>query len=165
MIIYMRHGNDEQSHPRYRNDPGIRHGSRDKIRDHSHKLIQKYGYPDIVYVSPMARGIETVQEMELPSQTQIRVLPELSRFFLKSEIDFKKIDPMTLKRGLPLFENPNQFKKRSDLIVKWLDQTHQGLTVWCITHALVLKRAARYYQAHLSNHQDFLEWFPAKISH
>ena len=164
MIIYMRHGNDEQSHPRYKNDPGIRKESRGDIRRHARKLIQKYGVPDVVYFSPMVRGIETVQEMDLPSTAKISVLPELSRFFLKREINFTEIDPISLRRGVPLFETSDQFKKRSDLIVKAIDQTHPGLTVWCITHALVMKRAAHYYRAQLSDHQDFLEWFPAKLS-
>lgn len=161
MIIYMRHGDDEQSNPRYRQDPGIRKDFRRKIQKHCRRLLRKYGPPDVVYISPMTRGVETVQEMELPGWTKVEVLPELSRFFLKDEIDFREINPETLQRGLPLFEKSDQFKKRADMIVDWIYRNHKGLNVWCITHALVMKRAALYHRVELPSHQKFLEWFRA----
>ena len=157
MIIYMRHGNDEQRRPEFKNDPGIRRDADHDIIQHYRKLVSRYGKPDVIYVSPMRRCIETAKIMGFKD---IYIKRGLSRYFLKKETVLHEIDPRTKRLNVPLYETSNEFDKRAYRTIKDIDEyVNKGLKVWVITHSLILKRAAKYYNKYIPKHHDFLEWF------
>lgn len=157
MIIYMRHGNDEQDHPKFENDPSIRSDTYHIIIKHYNKLVNKYGEPDIVYVSPMRRCIKTATIMGFE---EIYVNPGLSRYFKADEVILDTIDPRTQNLDVPLHETSKEFKTRArDTINDIHKYIESGKYVWVITHSLILKQAAKFYGTKLNKHHDFLEWF------
>lgn len=161
-VIYIRHGNDEEHKPKYKNDPQLVKESLSDITELTEYLIKKHGMPDIVCVSPMSRAIETCQHMEKHfRKTKIRVCPDLSRFFTSCESTH--LAPRTFNLRVPLRESKRKFTERVynhvDLFFQKGFYQHRRPIVWCITHALVMKRVANRLNKRLRNHLEFLDHF------
>jgi broad specificity phosphatase PhoE len=161
-VIYIRHGNDEENHSKYSNDPRLVKKYLPDIHRLTKRLIRKYGMPDIVCISPMSRAIDTCEQMKKHfHHTYIRVCPELSRFFTSSENT--DVAPRTIKLKVPLGESRHDFTQRVhdhiDLFIhkKFYHRRHP--VVWCITHALVMKRIAARLNIPIDNHVEFLDHF------
>lgn len=161
-VIYIRHGNDEEHSSKYKNDPQLVKEHLPDITNLSKYLIDKYGMPDIVCVSPMSRAIETCEQMQkLFHKTQIRICPDLSRFFTSSESTH--LAPRTFQLRVPLRESKKEFTRRIhdhiDLCFFKKFYQRKRPIVWCITHALVMKRVANKFNKRLRKHIKFLDYF------
>jgi broad specificity phosphatase PhoE len=163
-VIYIRHGDDSNSDSIYTNDPTISKNDYPKIRNIGKNLIKKYGHPDLILVSPMFRTIETCGVFKdlFDQPCHIKVSPELSRLFTSKQRNPRTIHPRTLKHNPPLHEDSRMFKNRVDDHIetmfknKYYKRTKP--VIWCITHALVIKRVAKRF--HYSTGKiDFLETF------
>lgn len=161
-VIYIRHGNDEEHQPEYANDPRLIKADLHRIDRLTKHLIKKYGMPDIVCVSPMSRAIDTCQQMQkYLHKSHIRICPDLSRYFTSSETT--DLAPRTFKLRVPLSETRDDFTQRIhnhvDLFFdKKFYQRYQPV-VWCITHALVMKRISNKLHVSIKDHIEFLDHF------
>lgn len=162
-MIYIRHGDDSKPDPIYPNDPSLIKESCRSIKKLTWELIQKFGRPDAIYVSPMRRAWETALVMEKIFHQQVPLLidPHLSRYFTRSERNHNAVRSDTLKRKAPVYESKQKFESRIGQHVDHLSpcySTRRPL-VWCVTHALVLKRIGKIIGLKLKDHFEFLETF------
>jgi len=164
-VIYIRHGDDNEYNSKYENDPRLREDCLKDVHARAKRLIRKYGRPDLICVSPMSRAIDTCDHLtDYLDDPRIRVYPELSRFFTRSErTDNKAIAPQTFHFGVPIGESHEDFKRRVQKHMQHFQkrkyyQRHEPV-VWCITHALVMKRVAKTFMIPLPSRLDFLEYF------
>lgn len=162
-VIYIRHGDDSEPDSKYLNDPGIRKGGHHKIKKLGKSLLLKHGPPDFILVSPMNRTIETCEVFEklFAHRPKIMIAPELSRLFTSSERDPRTLRPRTLKLETPLKETRAEFNNRVEYHVEKMFKKkyyRRGPVVWCITHALVIKKIAEKFRFPIE-HIEFLETF------
>lgn len=162
-MIYVRHGDDENLDAAYPNDPSLVESSYWSIKRLTRRLLLKFGRPDAIYVSPMRRTWETALIMEEVLHRKVPLILDchLSRFFTRSQRDLKTIRPDTLKRKVPIDESKKQFRSRIDRHIEHLFPCYsvRRPLVWCITHALVMKRIAKKVGVALKGRFDFLETF------
>src|SRR5712671_530312 len=62
MLLYLRHGDDRGTDV-YRHDRRLNSRGKKKAVKEAKHLIEKYGHPDAVFVSPFRRAIETLDCM------------------------------------------------------------------------------------------------------
>lgn len=160
-VIYVRHGDDGNQHPNYSNDPSLTPESYWAIKKFTWRLLQEFGRPDAIYVSPMRRAWETALVMEevLHQRIPLIVDPHLSRYFTHKEKDPGTVRPDTLKRKVPISESKREFRAR---VIHHIDHlsfyySPRRPLIWCITHALVMKRLGKAIGRPLKGHLDFLE--------
>ena len=145
MIIYIRHGEDEEKDYKY--DESLTHYGKKSSRKLAHKLIDQYGIPDAIYYSPFYRTRQTLREMliAIDEHTDQRIEkvcdPRLSRFFTKQQKRNPDIRSDTKRRGPPLDEEWEEFKLRVKDQIEEIEN-EEGI-VWCITHTLVLSRVIK----------------------
>jgi broad specificity phosphatase PhoE len=161
-VIYIRHGNDNEDDPKYANDPRLKKENLPEIHFLAKKLIKQYGIPDLICVSPMSRAMETCYHLkEFVKTTKVRICPDLSRFFTKSE-DFD-VAPLTFQLCVPINESRVDFRKRIHQHINIFHRQRfyqrKKIIVWCITHALVMKKVAEKFSITLPGHLSFLENF------
>ena len=167
-VIYIRHANDDGPNPAYPMDPEITSESHPEIRKLTLKLIRKYGAPDIIYISPMSRAIETYYQMKSHlGRVKALICQDLSRFFTRSEIDSSdlfSLNPRTFYLGVPLCESKQEFRERVDEHIAEFSKKghydHLRPVIWCITHTMVMKRVSKSLDLPLPSHLDFLAVLP-----
>ena len=171
-VVYIRHTNDEEDEPTYTEDPGILPDTSSQIAQLVRRLIEKYGSPDLLIVSPMNRAIQTARQIKfvleedrLPVKTAIS--PHVSRFFTRSEVKGlgpNSIHPRTVELQFPCHETKDQFHRRVDVhISDFIDRGYYLLKkpiVWCITHTLIMKRVAKQLKVPFKDHLEFLDFLP-----
>lgn len=160
-MIYVRHGDDRNPNTTYPNDPSLIESSHWTIKRLTWNLLSKYGRPDAIYVSPMRRTWETALIMKEVLHQKVPLILDrhLSRYFTRKERNPKTIRPDTLKRKVPINETKDQFRFRVDQHIDHLSRCYSNRrpVVWCITHALVMKRIGTRLGISLKKHLDFLE--------
>lgn len=170
-IIYMRHSHDEYDDATHRHDHQITDLGKEKAIKVGKKLIDKYGVPNIIYCSPFKRTKQTMKYMlkNCDNKDNIEVIfdTNLSRFFSKKEQD----DPSIFKDtgNVPTKETSKDFNERVDTHIENVKKMVQNVgpgnpgskpkIIWCITHTLILKRVARYYEISLPRRLNFMENF------
>lgn len=163
-IFYIRHGDDDSGgRQEYRQDPRLSKSGYDDIIRFTRKMIKKYGTPDIIFVSPMYRAVETYEQMKkIPELNEVpmKISPKISRYFTRKERNLDEISPETLARKVPVYETVDEFHHRIDKFDrksrKWMKR---GAMVWCITHCLVMKRIAENHKRNINEHIEFLDYF------
>ena len=163
-VIYIRHGDDHDKDPKYEQDHEITKSGKKDCKRVAEKLIEKYGHPDMIRVTPFLRGVQTVKAMKdvLKAKTEIVFDANLSRFFSKREKKNPSVAPETLEFKPPIMETRKEFHKRTSKHYKKMKKGkyfQKGKMIWCITHALVLKAVAEKADVSLPDHYDFLERF------
>lgn len=172
MIIHMRHANDEEKNPKYKYDTHITKKGKHDTKKLTHEIIEKYGYPDIIIVSPFSRCIETafiiINEMALiktgenphyclENYDKLEVSTNLSRMFSKSDKTHPSVSSRTLEYKIPIFETESDVSKRVKRHVKKVSRTN-GFTL-CITHASIYKKINAIMNDDYQERIDFLEYF------
>ena len=156
----MRHGNDNKiSH--YKHDHSLKSDLiySEEILEKTKKLIKKYGYPKKIYCSPFKRVRETVDIIAdyLESKGkdfEVKVDPNLSRYFSSKERMDPRIRKTTKQYKPPLDENSKRFKKRVDKAEHRIERN--DCTTWCITHYLVIKRITKNNDIDIPKKMPFL---------
>lgn len=160
-VIYIRHGDDENTNKSYPNDPSLTRNASWSIKKLTWQLVKKYGRPDAIYVSPMRRTWETGLIIGESLNRRVPLITDyhLSRYFTQKEKNPKTVRPDTLKRKVPILESKSQFKDRVDRHIDHFTPFYskESPVIWCITHALVLKRVGKALDLDLKDHFDFLE--------
>lgn len=154
MIIYIRHGKDETT-DKYSHDNEIVQNEDLKIRKKIKKIIERYGEPEIIYVTPFRRGIQTIEIVtsELKNNPEIIVDNDLSRFFNQEERNSPKIHPITELYSPPMDKNKKTFRERvKSHVSRNIDDYDSKKVIWCVTHALVIKTIAKFLKIKIPSH-------------
>jgi len=166
MIIYIRHGDDEERHPVYRNDHDLTEEGREDARRLGKKLIRKYGKPHTIYCSPYLRTRATATAMtetlEGKGKGKIKYEVGLSRYTGRKGKSEPVLHRDTEACDPPLDEDHEQCRNRIRKHIRSLERKghlSSRRVIWCITHALVLKHVGNYFRVRTPKHIPFLHWF------
>ena len=169
MIIFIRHSDDEDSDPTYKLDPNLTPHGIKLAQSKGRKIIEKYGVPSIIYTSPFRRTKQTVNYMlsslsnSQKQEIKISHVSKLSRYFTRSEKRRPKIDKSTMKNNIPIYETHDDFVKRTVKIAKIISKfINTPEIIWCVTHTVIYKRVAKYYDITLPNYIPFMDYFEIK---
>ena len=145
VVIYIRHSNDskryQESSILHRDDLKITADGRKLARKMGKRLINKYGEPDLIFLSPFMRAKETLREMSknFSHKPKIYYDNRLSRYFSSSEKKNPSCFTETFNHNIPIYENWDEFKLRVHKNLKSMRRRgfiKSNKVVWCITHAL-----------------------------
>jgi len=155
--IYIRHTDKEYANGDanlFKHDPGITHEGVEKTKIVAQHLINQWGPPDMVIVSPYRRTRETAKVMiDLLSQN------ETNTANIKLQIDNEVAEYLGNHRTVPIDvtestlvydpPHPETFSQMKDRV----KSHHQKITtyakkkkegvVWIITHGLIIKQVAK----------------------
>lgn len=156
MLIYLRHG-DDRGDDVYKHDRPLNDRGRKKSREAFDALIEKYGHPDTLFVSPLRRALQTLEVMapQFKRPVDVHRDPRVAQYLGRKREPI--VSPATaavvlLDEGLPAFRARVQAhaadaKRRSDV----------GAAIWCITHQIVIEEAATLFGVRISGDLDFLD--------
>lgn len=177
-VIFIRHGDDEDPDPTHRHDPRVTSTGKKEARRLAKKLL-RYGSPEKILISPLQRGRDTIDAMKkvIPSEIPIYYEPRLSRYFTSTERAEASLYPATQKAGTPVHEGKSKFRKRIYRLVEDLNSQgylplpsgrssvvpHSERIIWCITHALVIKRLSQIFKITTPSHIPFLYVLPVGL--
>lgn len=171
MIIYIRHGEEEhQKDATYVQDVKLVKRGHDACRKKCIALVEKYGYPQHLYCSPLRRTVATAAlfsetlKREYGLSVPVLVRPCLQRFFVRSEREDVSVAPQTFGAGVKI-ESSDKSKKKVRHGHDELEKLHPDEIVWCVTHAVVIKEVRRMTEGKLKasdEHQPFLYSMAAK---
>jgi broad specificity phosphatase PhoE len=161
MLIYMRHADDNESSAEFSHDHRVTEQGRHRTHSVTKKLVEKYGPPDLIMSSPMHRGKETVDAMleVLSNKPKVAYDKDLSRYFNSVEQAHPDVCSCTLKEKIPIYESREDFKKRCAKVLKKTKKIPKDKVVYIITHYLIMKFIADYYDITLPEHMPFLDYF------
>jgi len=161
VLIYIRHSHDDYGEATHRHDHRITSMGKEKAKEVGQQLIVQYGMPNLIYCSPFKRTKQTLRYMlyayEKADLINVKVKYDnnLSRYFNSKEQEDPSVFPET--NGVPIVENKKQFQARVNNHIR--DAAGATGVVWCITHALVFKRIAKYHEVNIPEHIPFMEYF------
>lgn len=152
-LIYIRHADDHRD-DEYRHDRWITGRGWKKAQKRAAKLIEKYGHPDVAYVSPYRRTRETLDAMlELFGRpVLIRGDSRVAQYLG----DRKRVDISPETRSVVrLDEDHGAFERR---VAEHVGEV-RGLSgvIWCITHQAVVEEVARHFGIAGPDKLDFLD--------
>lgn len=142
MLVFMRHGKDNSKH-RDKHDPPLVDGAEVQIRRKTRYLAQKYGFPDIIFYSPMRRCRQTHEIVISELVSMGAEMPEyhrdkrLSRYFFDKEKLSPKINRRTWSENIPIAETKGEFKMRVRDFCDEMSSLSGFENIWCITHTKV----------------------------
>jgi len=93
--------------------------------------------------------------------------PALSRHFSSREQKNPSVSPSTKEVEIPIYESWGEFKERCKEHIKemrGMGHYNSKEVVWCITHVLVLKRVASYFEIDLPEYVPFLAHFSTSLA-
>lgn len=154
MLIYLRHGDDRRD-DEYRHDRQLTVHGKEKASKKAKKLIENYGHPIVVYVSPLRRALQTYDVMSTDRFFRKVTLHKDSRLAL--HLGGKK-DPQVSPETLPyvaLTEDRPAFEKR--VLAQLTDAKRESGVTWCITHQVVIELIADRTGVKISGSLDFLD--------
>lgn len=145
MLLYLRHG-DDRGDDVYRHDRRLNDRGRKKARKEAARLIERYGHPDHVFVSPYRRATDTLDAMR-PSfarDVEVRHDPRVAQRLSEKQRRDPQVSPETRSR-VAIDEDRETFRRR---VADHVDELRRmtGL-VWCITHQAVIEEVARHFGA------------------
>lgn len=155
MLIYLRHG-DDRGNDNYRHDRHLNDHGRKKAGKAADRLIEKYGHPDTIYVSPFRRALETLDAMYGHFQRDVAVHrdPRIAQHLSEKQQAKPLVSPETIAQ-VTVLENKDAFQRRIHIHVE--DVRRANGVVWCITHQAVIERVARHFDVKISGDLDFLD--------
>jgi phosphohistidine phosphatase SixA len=157
MLIYLRHG-DDRGDDVYRHDRRLNDRGREKAFKQAKRLIEKYGHPDVVHVSPFRRALETLEAMSesfgraVPVHRDARIAQRLSE---KQQRD-PQVSPET-RTQVVIVEDRDAFRRRVAEHVAEVRRHADQKTIWCISHQAVIEEVAEHFDKKISGDLDFLD--------
>jgi broad specificity phosphatase PhoE len=158
MLIYLRHGDDrgddDYRHDRRLNDRGKKQASKE-----AKQLIETYGHPDVVFVSPFRRAIETVDCMTVHFARPVEIHRDarIAQHLSGKQQRDPKVSPATLE-VIVVDEDRDAFKKRvAEHVGRVRRRAKEGSAIWCVTHQVVIEEIAEHFDVKISGSLDFLD--------
>lgn len=146
--VMIRHACDEPDHTetKYKHDPGLcnnsQHNKEDIIKVVKELCAHCGGEPEQIYTSPLERCFLTAKRMRkcLKEKPPVILEPNMSRYFSPSEQERPEISKKSMHRGVLITESRKEFESRIEKHLTKMEKSPIRI-IWCITHALVMKRA------------------------
>lgn len=155
MLIYLRHG-DDRGDDVYRHDRRLNDRGKQKAAKAAKRLIEKYGHPDTVHVSPFRRALETLDAMieQFARSVVVRCDRRLAQRLSNKQQRDPQVSPETLAQII-VAEDETAFRRR---IAEHVDEIRltSGI-VWCVTHQAVIETIARHFKVKISGSLDYLD--------
>lgn len=163
MLIYIRHADDHDDDSEHRHDRHLSDRGKRKASKLGKRLIKKYGQPTAIYVSPFQRVLDTANAMSerFKGSVPVHQEPRISRFFSKKQQLDPDISPRTARAKIPIIEDRDAFHARVLEHVEDMQRAghhHSRAVIWCITHKIVVKDAARHFGVDPPKDVDFLDY-------
>lgn len=158
MLIYLRHG-DDRSDDIYRHDRRLNDRGKKQAAKKAKRLIQKYGHPDAVFVSPFRRAIETLGAMTVHFVRPVDVHRDrrVAQLLTDKHKRDLSVSPETLE-AITIDEDREAFSRRITGHVEDVRRrADAGATIWCITHQAVIEEVAGHFAVKISGALDFLD--------
>ncbi len=149
--IYIRHADKEYANgdaAMYKHDPGITDNGVEKTKMVARHLIEQWGNPDSIIVSPYRRTRETAQIMNsvLNKKVKVKIDIELSEYLGNHRNIPIDVTERTKVHDPPHPETFSDMKgrvrKHHHRITNFSKQQKDGGVVWIITHGLIIKQVA-----------------------
>lgn len=186
LLLYIRHGDDhhdsrrEARYPKH--DHPLNREGKARAARMARNLVERYGAPTAVYCSPFKRARQTANIMmdalDDSDRARVTIDPGLSRYFSRREQRRPSVGSDTHEAGPPpIRERNGEFGRRCRRQYKRVVARHffkangdtverprgERPVVWCITHALVMRRVAERIGVVVpDDHVPFLGWFVAR---
>lgn len=180
LLLYIRHGDDhhdarrEARYPKH--DHPLNRDGKARAARMARTLVERYGAPTAVYCSPFKRARQTADIMmdalDAGDRVRITIDPGLSRYFSRREQRRPSVGSDTHAAGPPpIRERNGEFGRRcrrqhERMVARHFFRRDDGSpregtpVVWCITHALVMRRVAKRVGVVVpDDHVPFLGWF------
>lgn len=186
LLLYIRHGDDhhdarrEARYPKH--DHPLNRQGKARAARMARNLVERYGAPTAVYCSPFKRARQTatimMDALDDGDRARVTIDPGLSRYFSRREQRRPSVGSDTHEAGPPPIRERNGefgrrcrrqykrvvarhfFKPNGDAVERSRDERP---VVWCITHALVMRRVAERIGVVVpDDHVPFLGWFVAR---
>jgi len=162
MIIYIRHGEDFDAEATvHHHDGDLTSEGRERSRLLAQYLVRTYGKPDRVYLSPFRRCRSTFQAMQgaIDTLPKVKIDASLSRHFSRREQANPQVTKRTQRHRPPIEESLHDFHHRARYRAERLRQRRDRSVIWCITHALVFKQAAKVFGVETPDRIAYLGYF------
>jgi broad specificity phosphatase PhoE len=150
-LIYIRHAADDYDadtshlHDTPLTAKGIRDATRTAV-----ELVQRYGPPTMIYSSPYQRAVQTAHQMRTSLKLNVPIVLDgaLGKYFPATYKGHVDVQDVTMAFRPPMRETKKQLRSR---VIEHCQQMRhhlllpqeKGGTVWCITHAIVVRRIAK----------------------
>jgi len=173
--LYKNGKGDIQDSTQYQHDPGIKfeENTEEIVENLVDKLVENYGLPDYIYVSPFLRTRQTseliinVLNKKYNSNPILFYKPEIGEYlgFCKRSYSNQKADihPFTkniFKFNLYLGESLKHFKER---VYKHFENVKtEPNNIWSITHGIVLSNIYEYSNGKSTERPKPLEYIVFK---
>ncbi|ARF10386.1 histidine phosphatase superfamily branch 1 [Hokovirus HKV1] len=160
--IIIRHAHDDNPYYKHSHDKKITSLGKSLAYKLGDKLVNKYGYPDIIFCSPFTRTIQTTKKIKKSIDKKIKIIIDnrLSRYFTHKEKKHPDVYTKTIKKDIPIYETYDEFKKRCDSFINDINYyKKKKYNIWIITHVLVLKRITKKFRIKIHKHIDYLEYY------
>lgn len=158
MLIYLRHS-DDRGEDVFRHDRRLNDRGRKMAAKEAKHLIEKYGHPDVVFVSPFRRAVETLDSMtkHFEHPVEIHRDPRIAQCLSDRQRRDPSISPETLE-VIVIDEDRGMFKQRvAEHIAQARRRAQEGSMIWCITHQAVVEEVAAQCEVKISGDLDFLD--------
>lgn len=159
-LVYIRHADKEYvngNSPIYKHDPGITTKGVEKTKKVANHLIEKWGIPERIVVSPYRRTRETgivMNKIIENKKTPINVDNDLSEYLGNHRFVTIDVTDETIYHDPP---HPESFldmkirvKRHHKNMVEYSKNKKCGV-VWLITHGLIIKQIASLYDVQMPN--------------
>jgi len=155
MLLYIRHG-DDRGDDVYRHDRRLNDRGREKAAKAAKRLIEKYGHPDVAYVSPFRRTLETLKAMTARFERPVAVRsdPRVAQCLSEKQRRDPQVSPET-RALVTIDEDSDAFRRRVAAHVN--EARRASGVVWCITHQAVVEEVARHFGVDVPRDLDFLD--------
>jgi len=161
VIVYLRHGEDTKSGYKY--DEKLTSRGKKDAKNLAKNLIQKYGFPDVIYCSPFYRTRQTRHQMSkvinrYTDKYIVNIIdPRLSRFFTKREMRNPDIRSDTMRKNAPIYETSSEFRNRVREQLYDMENKDEYNVIWCICHTLIIKYVAEFKNIQRDEHINYLD--------
>ncbi len=160
MLLYLRHGDDRDDDV-YRHDCRLTDRGKKKASKQAERLIEKYGHPDRVFVSPFKRTLETLAAMSEHFSREVEVHrdPRVAQHLSQKQQGAPSVSPETLAQ-VAIVEDRDAFRRRvrdhvEDVLRRL--QRRASEVIWCITHRAVIEEVADHFGVEISGGLGFLD--------
>ena len=155
MLLYLRHG-DDRGQDVYKHDRPLNDRGRKKARKAFGDLVENYGHPDTLFVSPFRRALQTLDLMaeQFKRPVDVHRDPRLAQFLGgKRE---PTVSPETAAM-ITIDESAEMFRARIRDHIEDVARRHRvGASIWAITHQIVIEEIASQFGVKIET-LDFLD--------
>ena len=163
MLIYIRHADDNKT-ATHRHDGSLSMNGIEDASVYGKKLIQEYGVPDCIIMSPYRRTVQTAYTLIDDHDVEMYYDNDISKYISRRIVKSSSasINKETNSYDPPKGETGQEVRNRTNRHCRSMKKEWRGKIVWIVTHAIVFKYARDYYGKKGKSHINFLDTFTVR---